>query len=69
MPRTLMALPQHGLNQHVLPHHAFPWSVTPGPQHAIGIPLAFAALVTFFGVVLGLMMLTGHLRHQRRNKD
>ncbi|MGZ4653755.1 hypothetical protein [Oryzihumus sp.] len=68
MSRTLTALPRHGLPRHVLLHH-LPGFVTPGPQHAIGIPLAFGALVTFFGVVLGLMMLTGHLRHQRRNKD
>ena len=52
-----------------LTQHTLPGFITPGPQHAIGIPLAFGALVLFFGTVLGLMMLTGHLRRQRRDRD
>ncbi|GAA1250184.1 hypothetical protein [Oryzihumus leptocrescens] len=74
MPRTLTALPrhsldQHGLTQHVLTHHALPGYVTPGPQHAFGVAEGFGVLVVLFATALGLMILIGHLRHQRRSRD
>jgi hypothetical protein len=48
--------------------HAAPVTLVAAPHKAIGIPLAFGALVVFFGVILGVMMLVGHVRHRRRQQ-
>lgn len=47
--------------------HGGPAALASAAHKAIGIPLAFAGLVVFFGVILGLMMLVGHL-HDRRQR-
>ena len=61
MPHLLTFVPSHTLP---LDTHA----AAPVAHHAIGVGLGFGLLVLFFGSVLGLMVLTGHLRHRRRNR-